>query len=65
MTFLRKLIGAAPTPTEDGAFAPSPLALKLATSPTTDYDGGAYPQTYAGDNPDGWLYAGPYAVEIW
>lgn len=51
MTFIRKLIGAAPTPTEDGAFAPSPLALKLATSPTTDYDGGAYPQTYAGDKP--------------
>ncbi len=42
---LRKLLGAAPTRTDDGAYAPSPLALKLATSATTDFDGGAY------DNP--------------
>ena len=28
---LKKLLGIAPTPTEDGAFAPSRLALKLAT----------------------------------
>lgn len=48
MSILRKLLGAAPTPTEDGAFGPSPLALKLATSSTTDYDGGAYPQPYEG-----------------
>ncbi|MFT5136144.1 MAG: molecular chaperone Hsp31 and glyoxalase 3 [Arenicella sp.] len=46
MNILRKLIGAAPTPTDDGAFSPSPLALKLATSSTTDYDGGAYPEPY-------------------
>ncbi len=50
MSFLRKLLGAAPTPTEDGAFSPSPLALKLATSPTTDYDGGSYEASVAGQN---------------
>lgn len=49
MNILRKLLGAAPTPADDGAFSPSPLALKLATSPTTDYDGGAYPEPYNGE----------------
>jgi molecular chaperone Hsp31 and glyoxalase 3 len=49
MNILRKLLGAAPTATDDGAFGPSPLALKLATSSTTDYDGGAYPETYNGE----------------
>jgi molecular chaperone Hsp31 and glyoxalase 3 len=49
MSILRKLFGAAPTPTDDGAFGPSPLALKLATSSTTDYDGGAYPNPYEGE----------------
>lgn len=48
MSLLRKLFKAAPTPTHDGAFSPSPLALKLATSPTTDYDGGAYRNPYRG-----------------
>lgn len=48
MNFLRKLLGAAPTPTNDGAFTPSPLALKLATSSKTDYDGGAYATPYSG-----------------
>jgi D-lactate dehydratase / protein deglycase len=48
MSFLRKFFGAAPTPTADGAFEPSPLALKLATSSTTDYDGGAYDEPYTG-----------------
>ena len=48
MSILRKLFRAAPTPTDDGAFGPSPLALKLATSSTTDYDGGAYPNPYEG-----------------
>jgi molecular chaperone Hsp31 and glyoxalase 3 len=47
MSYLRKLLGAAPTPTNDGAFAPSPLALKLATSSKTDYDGGAYATPYS------------------
>ena len=50
MSFFRKLIGAAPTPTADGAFEPSPLALKLATSPTTDFDGGIYDAPCAGKN---------------
>ena len=49
MSFIRKLLGTAPRPTDDGAFEPSPLALKLATSSKTDYDGGAYPETYSGD----------------
>lgn len=51
MNILRKLTGTAPKPTDDGAFTPSPLALKLATSSTTDYDGGAYATTYQGDKP--------------
>jgi molecular chaperone Hsp31 and glyoxalase 3 len=50
MSFIRKLFGAAPTRTADGAFEPSPLALKLATSSTTDYDGGAYEVPYQGGN---------------
>ena len=45
---LKKLLGIAPTPTENGAFMPSRVALKLATSATTDYDGGAYPNPYTG-----------------
>ncbi|MFT6409153.1 MAG: molecular chaperone Hsp31 and glyoxalase 3 [Arenicella sp.] len=49
MSILRKLFRASPTPTPDGAFGPSPLALKLATSSTTDYDGGAYPNPYKGE----------------
>ncbi len=36
MRFIRKLLGAAPIPTDDGAFKPSPLALKLATYTMTD-----------------------------
>jgi molecular chaperone Hsp31 and glyoxalase 3 len=50
MSFFRKLIGAAPTPTADGAFEPSSLALKLATSATTDFDGGIYDAPCAGKN---------------
>ena len=42
MKFLSKLFRATPTPTSDGAFCPSPLAIKLGTSSKTDYDGGAY-----------------------
>lgn len=48
MSFLRNLFKAAPTPTADGAYQPSPLALKLATSAKTDYDSGAYASPYAG-----------------
>lgn len=39
---IKKLLGIAPQPTEDGAFSPSPLALKLATSSKTDFDGTVY-----------------------
>ena len=48
MSILRKLFRATPIPTTDGAFSPSPLAIKLGTSTTTDYDGGAYAKPYAG-----------------
>lgn len=48
MSFLKKVFRAAPTPAAENTFQPSPLALKLATSPKTDYDGGAYTQPYAG-----------------
>lgn len=48
MSFLRKLFGAAPTPTDDGAFSPSPLAIRLGTTPKTDFDGGAYANPYKG-----------------
>ena len=51
MSFLRKLFKASPTPTTDGAFSPSPLAIKLGTSDTTDYDGGTYATPYAGTRP--------------
>ena len=37
-----------PTATEDGAFIPSPLALKLATSPMTDYDNTVYENPHTG-----------------
>ncbi|MDA7424877.1 glyoxalase III HchA [Thalassococcus lentus] len=48
MGILRTLFRASPTPTSDGAFSPSPLAIKLGTSATTDYDGGAYTRPYTG-----------------
>lgn len=35
---LKKLLGIAPEQTADGAYSPSPLALKLATSDVTDYE---------------------------
>ena len=37
-----------PTKIEDGAYIPSPLALKLATSPTTDFDNTIYENKYTG-----------------
>jgi len=48
MNILRKILGTAPTPTADGAFSPSRLALKLATSSKTDFDGGTYASPYNG-----------------
>jgi molecular chaperone Hsp31 and glyoxalase 3 len=38
-----------PTPTEDGAYMPSPLALKLATSSTTDFDNIIYENPHKGN----------------
>ena len=49
MSILRKLFRATPQPTIDGAFSPSPLAIKLGTSPKTDYDGDAYANPYKGE----------------
>ena len=43
---IKKLLGIAPQPTEDGAFSPSRLALKLATSSKTDFDGTVYENPY-------------------
>jgi molecular chaperone Hsp31 and glyoxalase 3 len=48
MGILRKLFRASPTPAPNGAFSPSPLAIRLGTSSTTDYDGGAYATPYNG-----------------
>lgn len=48
MGIIRKLFRAQPTPTTDGAFSPSPLAIKLGTSSKTDYDGGSYAQGFEG-----------------
>ncbi|MDP8098435.1 glyoxalase III HchA [Pasteurella atlantica] len=45
---LKKLLGLAPQPAKDGAFIPSKLALKLATSDKTDFDGSIYQNTYQG-----------------
>ena len=44
----KKLLGISPNQTEDGAFSPSRLSLKLATSAKTNYDGGAYNSPYMG-----------------
>jgi molecular chaperone Hsp31 and glyoxalase 3 len=38
-----------PTETEDGTYIPSPLALKLATSSTTDFDNTIYENPYIGN----------------
>lgn len=48
---LKKLLGIAPVPTEDGAYSPSRLALKLVTSPKTDLSDAAYATCYQGDKP--------------
>ena len=41
-------LGIAPNKVEDGAFSPSRLALKLATSSKTDFDGTVYENPYKG-----------------
>ena len=38
-----------PTATDDGAYIPSPFALKLATSPTTDFDNTTYANPHTGN----------------
>jgi molecular chaperone Hsp31 and glyoxalase 3 len=43
---IKRLLGLAPMPTDDGAFSPSRLALKLATSSKTDFDGTVYQNPY-------------------
>lgn len=48
MNLLKKIFGIAPQKESDGSFIPSPLALKLATSNKTDFDGGNYPRKYEG-----------------
>lgn len=39
---LKNLLGIQPKPTSNGAYSPSPLALKLATSDVTDYENISY-----------------------
>ena len=42
-------IATRPTATDDGAYIPSPFALKLATSSTTDYDNTTYDNPHTGN----------------
>lgn len=48
MEIVKKILGIAPQLETDGSYSPSKLALKLATSMTTDYDGGNYKAIYKG-----------------
>ena len=49
LAFIAIYITTRPTATDDGAFIPSPLALKLATSSTTDYDNTNYKNPHTGN----------------
>lgn len=49
IAFVAFYFASRPTATEDGAYKPSPLALKLATSPVTDYDNTSFDNVYTGD----------------
>lgn len=49
LTFMVLYFTSRPTETEDGSYIPSPLALKLATSPTTDFDNTIYENKYTGN----------------
>lgn len=49
LVFIVLYITTKPTSTDDGAFIPSPLALKIATSSTTDYDNTTYKNKYTGN----------------
>ena len=48
LAFIVIYITTRPTETEDGTYIPSPLALKLATSSTTNYDNTTYENKYTG-----------------
>ncbi|MGB0892061.1 MAG: glyoxalase III HchA [Flavobacteriaceae bacterium] len=49
IAFVAIYFAAQPTQVEDGAYIPSPLALKLATSPTTDFDHTVYENKHTGN----------------
>jgi molecular chaperone Hsp31 and glyoxalase 3 len=49
LTIIVLYITTRPTKTEDGAYIPSPLALKLATSSTTGFDNTTYENKYTGN----------------
>lgn len=49
LVFVAVYITTRPQATEDGAFSPSSLALKLATSSTTDFDNTTYENKYIGN----------------
>ena len=49
LAFVAFYITTRPTSTKDGAFIPSPLALKLATSSTTDFDNTTYKNPHTGN----------------
>ncbi len=49
IAFITIYIAAKPTKIEDESYIPSPLALKLATSPTTDFDNTVYENKHTGN----------------
>ena len=49
IAFVMVYITSRPTATEDGAYIPSPFSLKLATSPTTDFDNTTYENPHTGN----------------
>ena len=49
LTFAAFYFMSKPTASEDGTYIPSPFALKLATSPTTDYDNTTFKNPHKGD----------------
>ncbi|MFK8059849.1 MAG: glyoxalase III HchA [Polaribacter sp.] len=49
VAFVAIYIAAKPTQIEDGSYTPSPIALKLATSSTTDFDNTKYENPHTGN----------------
>ena len=49
IAFVAIYIAAKPTQIEDGSYIPSPIALKLATSSTTDFDNTKYDKPHTGN----------------